>query len=1366
MASSTPNPTPQMVMQLLNKLSEADPDYRFMGLNDLIAILERAKPDFLHHDYNVAARTVDSVIKTLDDQNGEVQNLAVKCLGPLVIKLPPAVIAPMLEKLSSIKLKNSIDGAVPSLALRTAIMSLARPIPGVPPSRDTQEAYSAVSRVLIPRLLGPGDKIQPPPSKVPLPPIPEGLLQNDKDLSPEAVDVLVEVVRCFGIMLSPLEVEAMLDSVMNILEKDRGSSAVKKRAVVAVSILAPHLSDSLLAQLTQGMVNGLSRPDIRPVSRRLYISILGSVARSIPHRFGPHLPALAPFVFQALGEAELAKHLEEVSGGEDLGFEYNDVREASLIALEAFLSSCPTEMEPFTDETIQACLRFLKYDPNLAVDEEEDEDMEDDEEDDEDEDDAVDFGGDYDDDDDDDDDSSWKVRRCAAKALRTLISTRAHGELLYSGILYSRAGPALVKKFDEREENVRLEVISCLSLLVRKTGEDLYPGSVDWNLEGQEDDVSYKLPISRKRRRQSSVAEPGAISPTLERAPATGPRADLARLTPGVIKASLKHLKTKAIPTKQAILNLLDDIVKVQRGGLNDYLNDIVGPVIESVKSVDASGYASSVTATGGNASATPSTLRMTALRLVSSIAKTHPCNILQPHLPQIVAAVTTAVNHRFYKISCEAIRTVEEIVKNITPPRSRLNTQKFRGELQKLFDTVVERTTQTQADAEVRQRSIHALGVLVARTISAEGGELISAEKRKVALDLLLDRIRNETTRLAAVRAVDNVALFCTSADQLESEWIRPIALELATQLRKFDRGIRTSSVQALKHLLASPAAKGKLDPDTIRAAVLAIDTLISNQDTHSLGSALLILAYLVEEDADLVVTPKMVNAVCELLKSTYAGILLDQLLTLVAKVGESGAGQPLMAGLLQSVSIEGDPSVVGKVIGALLVSSGGSAGVTIDSFVAELRTSAQKRDDARAILSLAVLGEAGLRLGESSPLGPDLFLSQFHSEPDKVSIAAAVALGRAGLGNVSRYLPVILGTMEKGGNTQYLAIQSIKEILQHMSGHSVDMSQFAGPLWRQLLTASTNPENTVACAECVGRLVIVDPKTYMPELKSLLKHSDPAIRGMAVQAVRYTLPDSDDGFDAMLRDALLEMLLTMLTDSEMDNRRLAMSTLNSAAHNKADLILPHLNQLMPIVLAESKVKPELVREVQMGPFKHKVDDGLEVRKLKLKNADFTSNTQSAYEMLYALMDTAYSRINKMELFDRVIAGLRDDNDIRSLCNLMLSKLVKIDPDETTRRLNGIAEAFRGVLSTKLKEGSVKQEVEKQEEANRSVLRVSLMLADRVANSKSGSGVQAGHSNQGRQDWDAYWEWAMKDYQPMLKRLREENEVNRRDGA
>lgn len=102
-----------------------------------------------------------------------------------------------------------------------------------------------------------------------------------------------------------------------------------------------------------------------------------------------------------------------------------------------------------------------------------------------------------------------------------------------------------------------------------------------------------------------------------------------------------------------------------------------------------------------------------------------------------------------------------------------------------------------------------------------------------------------------------------------------------------------------------------------------------------------------------------------------------------------------------------------------------------------------------------------------------------------------------------------------------------------------------------------------------------------------------------MAVQAVRYTLPENDETFDLMLRNVLIDMLLVILQDPDMEIRRLAMTTLNSAAHNKPDLILPHLGELMPFVLQESVVKTELVREVMLGPFKHLVDDGLEVRKV-----------------------------------------------------------------------------------------------------------------------------------------------------------------------
>lgn len=107
--------------------------------------------------------------------------------------------------------------------------------------------------------------------------------------------------------------------------------------------------------------------------------------------------------------------------------------------------------------------------------------------------------------------------------------------------------------------------------------------------------------------------------------------------------------------------------------------------------------------------------------------------------------------------------------------------------------------------------------------------------------------------------------------------------------------------------------------------------------------------------------------------------------------------------------------------------------------------------------------------------------------------------------------------------------------------------------------------------------------------------------------------------------------------------------------------------------------------------------------------------------------METVFPRINTLSFHDRVVAGLRDEADIRALCNLMVAKLAAIDPDETVRRLDAIAEAYRAVLATKLKDGAVKQDVEKHAESVRGVLRVSVVLQEKFGGAGGGSGSVVG---------------------------------------
>ena len=142
----------------------------------------------------------------------------------------------------------------------------------------------------------------------------------------------------------------------------------------------------------------------------------------------------------------------------------------------------------------------------------------------------------------------------------------------------------------------------------------------------------------------------------------------------------------------------------------------------------------------------------------------------------------------------------------------------------------------------------------------------------------------------------------------------------------------------------------------------------------------------------------------------------------------------------------------------------------------------------------------------------------------------------------------------------------------------------------------------------------------------------------------------------------------------------------------------------------------------------------------------------QSAYETLFSLMESAYSRMNHVDLSDRIIAGLEDEHEIKMLCSLMLTKSASLNPEETVRRLDSIAEKFRVILSFKPKENSVKQEVEKAAEASRTALKVTVSLHNTFpAASSAGTGVQS-------QTWKAFWDWLGKEHKATLMNM--ENEV------
>jgi cullin-associated NEDD8-dissociated protein 1 len=81
--------------------------------------------------------------------------------------------------------------------------------------------------------------------------------------------------------------------------------------------------------------------------------------------------------------------------------------------------------------------------------------------------------------------------------------------------------------------------------------------------------------------------------------------------------------------------------------------------------------------------------------------------------------------------------------------------------------------------------------------------------------------------------------------------------------------------------------------------------------------------------------------------------------------------------------------------------------------------------------------------------------------------------------------------------------------------------------------------------------------------------------------------------------------------------------------------------------VFGETLIKPELISEVDLGPFKHKIDDGIPIRK-------------SAYALINTLVEKMAEKVNIPAVLDIIVKGLEDTaEECMILCLFILSRIV-----------------------------------------------------------------------------------------------------------
>ncbi|XP_053976488.1 cullin-associated NEDD8-dissociated protein 1 isoform X2 [Hylaeus anthracinus] len=915
----------------------------------------------------------------------------------------------------------------------------------------------------------------------------------------------------------------------------------------------------------------------------------------------------------------------------------DELREYCLQAFESFVYRCPKEITPHINKIIEICLVYITYDPNYNYDD----DMND----------SSDGEGvvmeveedgeeDAEDEYSDDDDMSWKVRRAAAKCIEAVVSSRR--ELLPD--LYKVISPALISRFKEREENVKSDIFHAYIALLRQTrpatGMPLDP-------DAMEDD--------------------------------DGPISLLQQQVPLIVKAVHRQMKEKSIKTRQDCFSLLKELVLVLPGALNNHIPALISGIQYSLGDKNSS-----------------SNMKIDTLAFVHTLLVTHQPEVFHAHMAVLAPPIIAAVGDPFYKITAEALLVLQQLVQVIRPHDKPcyFDFTSLSGEI---YRCTLMRLRTADIDQEVKERAIACMGQILAHF-----GDTLCDELH-VCLPIFLDRLRNEITRLTTVKA-----LTCIASSPLRVD-LKPIMEDaipiLGSFLRKNQRALKLCSLPLLYTLVQNYSSA--LHVDLLDKVTTELPALLNETDLHIAQLTLNLLTTIAKLHPIALtrVTDNILPEILVLVKSPLLqGVALNSMLEFFQALVQAdipGLGYRELLSMLiapvssQSVLHKQAYHSLAKCAAALTITWHREAQAVVEQFLKDVQS---PQSDAQHIFALLVIGEIGRHVDLSGITSlKHIILNSFSSHSEEVKSAASYTLGNIAVGNLPEYLPFILKEIEAQPKRQYLLLHSLKEIITCQSASPSGVSHlqnFVPSIWMLLYRhcECTEEGTRNVVAECLGKLTLIDPATLLPRLQESLKSPSAFMRTTTVTAVKFTISDQPQQIDIMLKQCMGNFLVA-LEDPDLNVRRVALVAFNSAAHNKPMLIRDLLDSVLPHLYTETKIKKELIREVEMGPFKHTVDDGLDLRK-------------AAFECMYTLLDSCLDRLDIFNFLNHVENGLRDHYDIKMLTYLMTARLAQLCPTAVLQRLERLVEPLKSTCTMKVKANSVKQEYEKQDELKRSALR------------------------------------------------------------
>jgi cullin-associated NEDD8-dissociated protein 1 len=238
---------------------------------------------------------------------------------------------------------------------------------------------------------------------------------------------------------------------------------------------------------------------------------------------------------------------------------------------------------------------------------------------------------------------------------------------------------------------------------------------------------------------------------------------------------------------------------------------------------------------------------------------------------------------------------------------------------------------------------------------------------------------------------------------------------------------------------------------------------------------------------------------------------------------------------------------------------------------------------------------------------------------------------------------------------------LNTIREIIIH---NSKCLEPYLIKLLPLLIEHSRNEDEQIRnlVAESIGRLFIVYSNLMSQDIERSFKSQNNLERATIVKSFKYAGAKDTDAMDL---ESALEFLLKLVGDHDLNVKRNALESINAIVHNQPSVIRGDIELLHKMAISETVIKPELITEVDLGPFKHKVDEGIPIRK-------------NAYALLDTMVEKIPERSDLAHITEISIKGLDDSaEECMILCLHLIGRLIQCSPTIVVSNMDHLVDSF-----------------------------------------------------------------------------------------